>query len=152
MKKISFVFAFLLTATLSFAQMGYNSGAHGPRGNVGVNEYRGGNQGASNRYYGGNQNYRGGQRGVVRGGQRGNVRYGSTTTFRGGVVNAACPAPRQRIRWEYSPCGTYKYRITERCNYNQGGWVWVNGCRRWSEPTWSAWHVVCRDRIVIRGW
>lgn len=149
MKKLSFVFAFMLTATLAFAQPAYNHGPRHQRGDVGVNEYRGSQNG---RYYrGGNRNYRGNRTTTYRGGT--NRYYGSGTTYRGGVTRSSC-APRQRIRWEYSPCGTYKYRITERSTWNTGRWVYNGGCRRWIEPTWSSWHVVCRDRYVVRscGW
>ena len=154
MKKISFVFAFLLTASLAFAQQAYNHGPrHQQRGNVGVNEYRGG---GSNHYRGGNHNYRGNSRHVRTNTRhvRTNQRWGSTTTVRGGVSTRTNWAPRQRVRWEYSPCGTYRYRITERCDYRPGRWVYTNGCRRWVEPAWSSWHVVCRDRFVVNscGW
>ena len=149
MKRIMFFFALLLTsATMMFAQRGSN-GYHG--GHRGGNGYQsngsvGYNSGAAQGTY----RYDRGHNGYNRGGT---VRYNNGRNYRGscnarGYVNTWDCAPRQRVIWEYSDCGRYKWRLTQRGTYREGRWVYRRGCRTWVEPSWC-WNTVRRQRYCI---
>lgn len=51
-----------------------------------------------------------------------------------------------RIRWEASPCGTFRWRIEETSCWVPGAWVYTNGCRRWVDG-YFAWTPSCRSRV-----
>lgn len=159
-----FFLAILLTGTLGYSQMASN-GYHSS--NSGRNTYRGE---SGQRYQNQGRNYRNDSRRTDRRGydsrydnRRGNVGYnsgarqgrrysqtyrgqGNGVRYQGGVSSSRF---QNRVRWEYSSCGRYKYRVEERGSWCEGRYVYRNGCRRWIEPAWN-WNTVCRTRVVIR--
>lgn len=111
MKKIIILFAaFSLTITLAQAQGGYgrNDGARFQRG--GHTTYSGAVV-THNRSYGHNRGA------VVNNGFRHN-----------GYQNNAC-APQQRVRYEWSNCGTFQWQIVEQAYWVPPQMVYTNGCR-----------------------
>ena len=143
MKRTMFFFALLLTsATLMFAQRGHNN-------------YRGGQRGGNGYHSNGSVGYNaGGSSGAYhydRGPQRNRrapARINAGRGFANGYVRHTNFGPRQRVIWEYSDCGRYRWRCTQRGIYQPGYWAFRRGCRTWVDPYWG-WTTPRRVRSCI---
>lgn len=93
---------------------------------------------ASNGYYDGNV-YASSQTTYTTGGN-----YG--TNYVGGTTNYAPVCAPNRVRWVASSCGTFRWRIVEDSYWIPGGYVYVNGCRRWNDGYYG-WRQASRVRI-----
>lgn len=136
MKKIIVLFAaFSLTMTLAHAQRGYgrNDGARGQGYS---------NTSTSTTYSGAvvthrNSNY-GYNNGQYRGRNRGNVRYNDN--------RGRHRARQQRVRMQWSNCGTFQWRLVERSYWVPARMVTTNGyCRQ--VPGYYDWRCTSRSRV-----
>lgn len=110
---------------------GYNTSySNGGGGEYGTNEYYNGNNG---------NNYNNGY----------NNSYNSGTITYNGSASCSNNNSRRRVRWEYSSCGTYKWRIVETGYYAPGRYVNRRGCRRWVAGGWN-WRHVSRKKVYTR--
>lgn len=66
--------------------------------------------------------------------------YGTNAYYNGGNNGGT------RVRWETSPCGTFRWQIQETSCWVPGAWAYTNGCRNWV-PGYYAWTPVCRTRV-----
>ncbi|MEM6269605.1 MAG: hypothetical protein AAF998_09215 [Bacteroidota bacterium] len=121
---------------VGYVESGYNYSTGTSYSGGVVTHSRGGN-------YGYNQGHVRGRRNVV---VRRNVVRG----------NAACaPAPRQRVRFIWSDCGTFQWRLVESPRWIAPRVVYRNGCRR-RVAGYYDWRCTSRTRVYAsrgrRGW
>lgn len=72
--------------------------------------------------------------------------YGNNTYYNGAVSHTAPACAPTRVRWETSPCGTYRWKIVESSYWVPGAYVYTNGCRRWNDGYYG-WRQTCRTRV-----
>jgi hypothetical protein len=151
MKNIIILFAAIATTVtmahaqggVGYVESGYNYSTNTSYSGQVVTHSRGG----------GNWGY---NDGAVRG-RRGNVYRGRNRgVVRGGA--ACAPAPRQRVRFIWSDCGSFQWRLVERPIWVAPRTVWRNGCRR-QVAGYYDWRCTSRTRVYAsnrgprgRGW
>ncbi len=69
---------------------------------------------------------------------------GTNSYYSGGYSTSQC-APN-RVRWEVSSCGTFRWCINESSYWIPGQWVYLNGCRTWNDGYYG-WNCVNRSRV-----
>jgi hypothetical protein len=69
---------------------------------------------------------------------------GTNSYYSGGYSTGQC-APN-RVRWEVSSCGTFRWCINESSYWIPGQWVYLNGCRTWNDGYYG-WNCVNRSRV-----
>jgi hypothetical protein len=127
MKKLMLILITIGTTTL-FAQHGTNS-YYGGAANTNTNAYVGVNAGV----------HVGVGVGVSTGG-------GAVVTNCAPAPVATCAPQQRRVRWEDSPCGTFRWRIEEVSYWVPGQWTYYNGYRTWTDG-YMAWDCVERTRV-----
>ncbi len=68
------------------------------------------------------------------------------TSYSGGTSHYAPACAPNRVRWVASSCGTFRWRVFEDSYWIPGGYVYVNGCRRWNDGHYG-WRQTRRVRV-----
>lgn len=141
MKKFILMLLALGTTTAIMAQRGQNAYHGGEYGSNAYHDDYASDQGYTTTTYSNNYGRQG----------RNGYYNGGTIRYRGGQACAPRRAPRTRVRWEYSNCGRFRFRVCETGYWQPYRYVYRGG-RRCRVGGGITWRQTSRRRYAVRGW